>query len=61
MPIEAPLVYGYSRIGNEARATLHRGSGEDLADQVVTVFNRLFQDSREYLQFLRGRKKIFSL
>ena len=52
MPIDAPGVYSYS--GDDKGADIHGGTGEDLAEQVVSVVKDKLGFNADDMPYIRG-------
>lgn len=55
LPIDAPIVYS----NGEEEFDLHGGSGEDLAQQVVTVARHKLGFNQDDMQYIRGKFLFF--
>ena len=52
MPIDAPVVYSYS--GDDKGADIYSGTGEDLAEQVVSVVKDKLGFNADDMPYIRG-------
>ena len=52
MPIDAPVVYSCS--GDDKGADIHGGTGEDLAEQVVSVVKDKLGFNADDMPYIRG-------